>query len=195
MTIPTPSTLRTLWFKWKALRLPWRSKYLVGQDLTGNTYWEFVDRLPSSNPNNPRRMRRIVESTNRRIHHSDVQISPQWHQWLRHTRYDAPTLEEQQMDVTRQIQLKHNARLADARWEARAKLVERPKKEEVERPRVTGMSAVQDETGGTGETIRGGDAPKTEPDHKEGKGAVGSVGGGEEEAEGEGVESGGYVAA
>lgn len=72
------------------------------------------------------------------------------------------------MDVTRQIQLKHNARLADARWEARAKLVERPKKEEVERPRVTGMSAVQDETGGTGETIRGGDAPKTEPEHKEG---------------------------
>lgn len=71
-------------------------------------------------------MRRIVKSRGR-VHHGDVQISPQWHQWLRQTRYDAPTIQEQYTDLERQQQLKHNARLADERWEAKAKYIEKPK--------------------------------------------------------------------
>ena len=44
----------------------------------------------------------------------------QWVQWLRHTRDSAPSIEEQQQDVQRQIQLKHLVQLADERWAAKA---------------------------------------------------------------------------
>lgn len=149
------ATIKGLWNKWKALRLPWRKQFLVGQDLAGNTFWEFRDTA------DPNRMRRIIKG-HRRVQHSDVQITPQWHQWLRQTRADPPSLEEQQMDVTRQIQLKHNARLADERWAAKAKYIEKPK----EKPRMTfgGNPEVQEGQA----TIYGGDAPKTEPASKEG---------------------------
>lgn len=151
------SQLRSMWYRWKSLRLPWRKKFLVGLDLSGNTFWEFRDQL-SADPN---RMRRIVKGA-RKLHHSDVHISPQWHQWLRQTRLHPPTLEEQQMDVMRQVQLKENARLADARWAAKAKYIEKPK----EKPRMT--TGGNPEVGPGQETISGGDAPKTEPAHKEG---------------------------
>ncbi|RMZ78013.1 hypothetical protein DV737_g4108, partial [Chaetothyriales sp. CBS 132003] len=103
------TTLRRLWLRWKALRLPWRKTFLVGQDLSGNTYWEFKDALRSN------RFRRRVRFHGK-THLSDVQVSPLWHQWLRYTRAVAPTLQEQAADVARQAQLKHNARLADERW-------------------------------------------------------------------------------
>ncbi|EXJ88731.1 hypothetical protein A1O1_05663 [Capronia coronata CBS 617.96] len=111
---------RDLWLRWKMLRLPWRKKFLIGQDLHGNTFWEFKDTL------NPGRWRRIVKA-DRRTHFSDVQVSPQWHQWLRQTRADAPTLQEQAADLQRQALLKQNARLADARWAAKARYIEEPK--------------------------------------------------------------------
>ena len=63
---------------------------------------------------------------------SDVNISPQWHQWLRQTRPDPPTIREQQGDVVRQAQLKQNAALADARWEAKERWIEDPRKKERE---------------------------------------------------------------
>ena len=122
------STLSQLWLKWKTLRLPWRKQFLAGRDLLGNTYWEFRGADP-----NPVRMRRIVKGA-RHIHHSDVQaqISPLWHQWLRHTRYDAPSMEEQQMDVSRMVTLKENARLADARWESKKRYIEKPREKDEE---------------------------------------------------------------
>lgn len=46
-----------------------------------------------------------------------------WHQWLRCTRMDPPTIEEQVADVKRLEQLKVNAALADARWEAKGRIV------------------------------------------------------------------------
>jgi NADH dehydrogenase [ubiquinone] 1 alpha subcomplex assembly factor 2 len=91
-----------------------------GQDLSGNTFWEFKDQI------NHNRWRRIVKA-DRRTALSDVQISPQWHQWLRQTRIDPPTLQEQAFDLQRQAALKQNARLADARWAAKAKYIEKPK--------------------------------------------------------------------
>ncbi|OQV02305.1 hypothetical protein CLAIMM_07524 [Cladophialophora immunda] len=115
--------LRDLWLRWKMLRLPWRKRFLVGQDLYGNTFWEFKDAL------NHNRWRRIVKGRRRATLSSlsDVQISPQWHQWLRQTRNDPPTLQEQAADMQRQAQLKINARLADERWAAKARYIEKPK--------------------------------------------------------------------
>ena len=66
------------------------------------------------------------------------------------------------MDVARQLQLKHNATLADQRWAAKARYIEKPK----EAPRMTFSGNREVEEGQ--ETIEGGDAPKTEPSHKEG---------------------------
>lgn len=83
----------------------------------GNTFWEFKDQL------NAERLRRTVRYS-RKTHYADVQVSPQWHQWLRHTRWEPPTLQEQAADVARQTQLKHNARLADERWAAKGKYIE-----------------------------------------------------------------------
>ena len=94
----------------------------TGQDLMGNTFWEFKDQL------NHNRLRRTVRY-NRKVHHSDVQVSPQWHQWLRRTRWEPPTMQEQAADVVRQTHLKHNAKLADERWAAKAKYIEQPKSE------------------------------------------------------------------
>ena len=91
-----------------------------GQDLSGNTFWEFKDVL------NTGRWRRIVQAS-RKTHYSDVKISPQWHQWLRQTRVDPPSIQEQMADVQRLSDLKQNARLADNRWAAKAKYIEKPK--------------------------------------------------------------------
>ena len=123
------NSLRQMWLKWKMLKLPWRRQFLVGQDLNGNTYWEFRDNLRSDN-----RMRRIVKGRrNMPLGDIQAQISPMWHQWLRHTREPAPTMVEQQMDVARQIQLKHNARLADERWASKRRYIEKPKPREESR--------------------------------------------------------------
>ena len=94
--------------------------YFVGMDLSGTTFWEFKD------PLNPVRPRRMAQQT-RRKHYADIQTSPAWHQWLRHTRFDAPSLEEQKADVQRQLQLKHLAQLADERWASKASYLDAPK--------------------------------------------------------------------
>ncbi|KAF1813621.1 hypothetical protein P152DRAFT_394688 [Eremomyces bilateralis CBS 781.70] len=116
---PTPGLLSRVWFQWKSIRLPWRNKWLVGSDLSGNTFWEFKDAL------NANRLRRIVHY-NPKAHFGDIQITPQWHQWLRHTRLDAPSINEQQLDEVRQAQIKKLAAAADARWEAQESFLVAP---------------------------------------------------------------------
>ncbi|KAL1997237.1 hypothetical protein VTN49DRAFT_7384 [Thermomyces lanuginosus] len=111
--------INSLWFKWKSLRLPWRKSFLVGQDLMGNTYWEFKETL------NSQRLRRIVKY-NRNVHYADVKISPQWHQWLRYVRQDPPSLEEQHRDVIRQQEIKRLAQLADERWRSKPSYLDKP---------------------------------------------------------------------
>lgn len=113
------SPVNSLWFKWKSLRLPWRRSFLVGTDLSGNTYWEFKDAL------NAKRLRRIVKYKPG-THYADVKVSPLWHQWLRHVRPDPPSLQEQQQNVIRQVQIKHLARLADERWASKPSFLDRP---------------------------------------------------------------------
>lgn len=70
-------------------------------------------------------MRRIVQYP-RSTQYSDVNIPPQWHQWLRHTRADAPTLTEQSQDLVRQRNLKVLAAAADARWAAKPSFLDAP---------------------------------------------------------------------
>ncbi|KAH6978461.1 hypothetical protein EDB82DRAFT_504811 [Fusarium venenatum] len=129
------------WYKWKALRLPWRKRFLMGSlttflsslhdsftytppgfDLQGNTYWEF--RL-TRGAESRERWRRIVQYPGS-THLSSVKVSPMWHQWLRHTREEPPTIEEQQGDVVRQARMKTLAAEADARWEAKPRVMEAP---------------------------------------------------------------------
>lgn len=140
------SPLKQAWYKWKSLRLPWRKQWLVGADLSGNTFWEFKDAL------NANRLRRIVRYT-RKIHYADVKISrtrphchshnlvqkhswadgiwiAQWHQWLRHTRDEAPSIQEQQYDVSRQAMMKRLAAEADERWKSIPSYLDAPSKQQ-----------------------------------------------------------------
>ncbi|KAG0651613.1 NADH dehydrogenase [Hyphodiscus hymeniophilus] len=98
-----------------------KPNFPLGLDLQGNTFWEFRDTLNS----HKHRMRRIVQYPPA-THHSDINISPQWHQWLRHTRRDAPSLDEQSQDLVRQENLKVLARQADERWAAKGSFLDRP---------------------------------------------------------------------
>ncbi|RFU34522.1 hypothetical protein B7463_g1825, partial [Scytalidium lignicola] len=116
-----PSAIRKAWLKWKALRLPWRKKFLVGFDLQGNTFWEFRDALSPQS----QRMRRIARFPST-VPYSDVSISPQWHQWLRHTRDSPPSLSEQSSDIVRQETLKVLAAEADRRWAAKPSFLDAP---------------------------------------------------------------------
>ncbi|KAF2426454.1 hypothetical protein EJ08DRAFT_651721 [Tothia fuscella] len=116
-----PSSVKKAWWKWKALRFPWRRKWLVGFDLTGNTFWEFRDQIAIG------RMRRIVHYANE-VHYADVKVAPQWMQWLRHTRSEPPSINEQQLDEIRQVQLKELAAAADARWASKASAIHGPSK-------------------------------------------------------------------
>ncbi|CAD6449197.1 0294aedc-f7f3-4439-bb9a-e73838e30635 [Sclerotinia trifoliorum] len=113
------SPIRKAWYRWKSLRFPWRKRFFVGLDLQSNSFWEFRDAI------NAGRMRRIVQAPPL-TQYSDVRISPQWHQWLRHTRADAPSIEELLGDVARQERLKILARQADERWNAKASFLDKP---------------------------------------------------------------------
>ncbi|KAF2482764.1 hypothetical protein BDY17DRAFT_252174 [Neohortaea acidophila] len=118
-----PGSLRQLWFRWKALNLPWRRQFLVGFDLAGNTFWQFKDAI------NANRLRRIVKFS-RKTHHADVKISPQWYQWLHHTREAAPTIQEQQYEVSRQHMMKQLAAEADERWKSKPSYLDPPSRQQ-----------------------------------------------------------------
>ncbi|OHW93546.1 hypothetical protein CSPAE12_07786 [Colletotrichum incanum] len=115
------SPILEAWYKWKSLRLPWRKRFLVGRDLQGYTFWEFRE----TRGNGPGRFRRIVKYP-RSVYLSDVKVSPLWHQWLRYTREQPPTLEEQSREAFRQERMKVLAAQADARWEAKPRLTDAP---------------------------------------------------------------------
>jgi len=67
------------------------------------------------------RPRRIVHYP-RSTQFSDVKVSPLWHQWLRYTRADPPTLQEQTLEQARQERMRLLAAEADARWEAKPRI-------------------------------------------------------------------------
>ncbi|KAH8700070.1 hypothetical protein GQ44DRAFT_632471, partial [Phaeosphaeriaceae sp. PMI808] len=116
-----PGTIRRAWYQWKMRRFPWRRKWLVGFDLQGNTFWEFKDALHAL------RNRRIAQYS-RSTHYGDINVSPSWMQWLRHTRFEPPTLAEQQQDLARQDRIKVLASQADARWASKPSALDAPDK-------------------------------------------------------------------
>ncbi|KAG5915383.1 hypothetical protein E4U61_004641 [Claviceps capensis] len=113
---PSFGPLARAYYRWKTLRLPWRKRFFIGCDLQGNTYWEF--KLTSADT----RMRRIVNYPSR-TYNSQVKVSPLWHQWLRYARNTPPSLDEQHEDVVRKERMKVLAAEADARWEAKPRLL------------------------------------------------------------------------
>ncbi|KAF2110725.1 hypothetical protein BDV96DRAFT_198910 [Lophiotrema nucula] len=118
-----PGLVRRLWLQWKTLQLPWRKQWLAGFDLEGNTYWEFKDVVHAL------RNRRIVKYA-RWTHHGDVNVPPQWMQWLRHTRFEPPSINEQRADVFRREQMKVLAAEADARWASKPSAMDAPDKQQ-----------------------------------------------------------------
>ncbi|KAI9811203.1 MAG: hypothetical protein M1826_003290 [Phylliscum demangeonii] len=97
-------------------------------DLVGHTFWELKG--PRSSMGRRRRMVQFDRGT----HLGDVQISPQWLQWLRHTRLSAPSLHEQQLDVQRQVAMVQLARLADERWASKPSFLDPPAMRHLEPP-------------------------------------------------------------
>lgn len=92
--------------------IPFRRKFFVGYDLHGNTYWEFtID-------GNMQRLRRKLEPYDVQLFKADYfeTVPPQWLQWLRRTRYEAPTLQELINDQLRQQRIKILAQQADQKW-------------------------------------------------------------------------------
>lgn len=94
-----------------------------GFDLQGNTFWEFKDALHSL------RNRRIAKY-HRSTHYGDVNVSPGWMQWLRHTRFEPPTLHEQRAELQRQANIKLLAARADERWAAKPSALDAPNKQQ-----------------------------------------------------------------
>jgi NADH dehydrogenase [ubiquinone] 1 alpha subcomplex assembly factor 2 len=54
----------------------------------------------------------------------------QWMQWLRHTRTEPPSINEQQLDEIRQAQMKQLAAAADARWASKPSFLDAPLKQQ-----------------------------------------------------------------
>ncbi|OAL06375.1 hypothetical protein IQ06DRAFT_210534 [Phaeosphaeriaceae sp. SRC1lsM3a] len=118
-----PGSFRRAWYEWRMKRFPWRKKWLVGYDLQGNTFWEFKDQLHAL------RNRRIAKYS-RKTHYGDVNVSPSWMQWLRHTRFDPPTMTEQHQEIARQERMKVLAAKADERWASKPSALDAPDKQQ-----------------------------------------------------------------
>lgn len=65
------------------------------------------------------------------VNYSEFKVDPQWHQWLRATRVEPPSIQELQDEVTRQKIMVERARLADERWAKAGTLLKKPSEKEV----------------------------------------------------------------
>lgn len=91
----------------RALRIG-KAKYIVGHDLAGNAYLE----LPSlSGSPDPRHTRRSIQWKEKKElgDYDQRSIPVQWGMWLRHTRREAPTIEELVRDRERILMTQANA--------------------------------------------------------------------------------------
>lgn len=127
-----------------------KANTFTGMDLTGNTFWEFRERLNASRPRRimaykgghtfqnyqnfkidrmllfPQTLP-MISFQRASVHlNTDSRIIAQWHQWLRNTRDDPPTLPELESEVQRQVQMVQRAKIADARWANKPSLLQQP---------------------------------------------------------------------
>ncbi|KAK6530797.1 hypothetical protein TWF281_007634 [Arthrobotrys megalospora] len=126
--LPTTKPFKHLWLRWKAIRFPWRRRYFIGMDLEGNTFWEFRDRLVAYRPRRIMDFRGGVHSL---ANYSEFKVDPQWHQWLRATRVEPPSIQELEDEVTRRAIMVERARLADERWARAGTLLKKPGEKEI----------------------------------------------------------------
>ncbi|EFE33421.1 uncharacterized protein ARB_07781 [Trichophyton benhamiae CBS 112371] len=140
--------------------------FLVGNDLAGNTYWEFKDSLK------PGRLRRIVKASPK-IHYADVKVplvdgwTAQWHQWLRYVRPEPPSIEEQQNELLRQQRIKYLAQQADERWASKPSVLDKPAQQgapALQSQQPSYHTTRQDTGAGTAEVLQ-----EQQPDAKGGK--------------------------
>ncbi|CBQ73500.1 related to Mimitin, mitochondrial precursor [Sporisorium reilianum SRZ2] len=110
----------------QALRIG-KARYIVGHDLNGNAYLELP---PLSGSLDPRHTRRSIQWKEKRElgDYDQRSIPVQWVMWLRHTRRDAPSLEELQRDRERIAMTQANA--------ARLALEDRQRRESEQRVRL-----------------------------------------------------------
>ncbi|KAK0565448.1 hypothetical protein OC861_003746 [Tilletia horrida] len=87
-----------------------RARYLAGYDLNGNAFYEFPSRSGSTDP---RHTRRVIDWKEKLepSEYDQSSIPAQWVAWLRHTRRQAPSLEELQADAQRIARVRVNAQL------------------------------------------------------------------------------------
>lgn len=105
--LPSTSRLGIFQKLAKTLRIG-NAKYIVGQDLAGNSYLE----LPSlSGSTDPRHTRRSIQWAEKRElgDYDQRSIPVQWVMWLRHTRREAPSIEELVRDRERILLTQANA--------------------------------------------------------------------------------------
>ncbi|PWZ03838.1 hypothetical protein BCV70DRAFT_24055 [Testicularia cyperi] len=85
-----------------------KARYIVGQDLAGNSYVELPSLSGSTDPRHTRRS--ILWKEKRELGDYDQRSIPvQWIMWLRHTRREAPTIEELAVDRQRILTTQANA--------------------------------------------------------------------------------------
>jgi NADH dehydrogenase [ubiquinone] 1 alpha subcomplex assembly factor 2 len=112
----------------------------------------------------PRRIAKYPRTTE----YADVNHTPMWMQWLRHTRPTPPSLDEQRYELTRQAGLKQLAARADERWKSIPSFLDNPadtaQAQPLLQPRDSGGYSGQSE----GEEKQGVmNAAKTEEEHIE----------------------------
>lgn len=92
-----------------------RGAHLMGTDLAGNKYWELPNVHGDLRATATRRFVEYAKPGTWQDHAMrDEKIVPvQWILWLRHTRMDAPSLEELRRDVERIRITRHNARVLE----------------------------------------------------------------------------------
>ncbi|CAG8436923.1 12371_t:CDS:2 [Funneliformis mosseae] len=101
-------------FPWKHIRFPWRSIVYVGSDNIGNEYYESTRQING-------RTKRMVELKVKKdlIDYSGDEVPVQWESWLRHTRYDPPTIEEIVLANKRRELIIERAKKLDQEYEER----------------------------------------------------------------------------
>ncbi|KAF7729839.1 hypothetical protein EC973_003573 [Apophysomyces ossiformis] len=114
MQRPTTSLLKRLTQGYKASRFPWKKHVLVGIDLDGNEYWE----MPNPLGGREKRWVEMREEPDYANFRQD-QIPVQWQSWLRHTRFEAPTIQDLIADERRKALIQERAHRLDIEWQQR----------------------------------------------------------------------------
>ncbi|TIB71338.1 hypothetical protein E3Q24_02362 [Wallemia mellicola] len=125
-TLPRGGIFKTIW---EAIPKP-SDRYFVGYDLEGNKYYEHP---PTTDYK--QRPKRTVKYPNH-VDWSEVgrEMPAQWKAWLRHTRFEPPSIQELELDLLRIQRTQENAARIEAAFAAQR--MEAPETPSVEEPEV-----------------------------------------------------------